>query len=145
MFEDIDNTITPASMLSRLQILDSYEPAFGFWPSGTNSVMRMEIAKMAIDVFLKYPCVDFHDTIIMVAAYLIHNNELSYHIDAMKLIDTKSPAVSVYNAHAHMCHTTLLTEENEELKAGYIALIALAKNVLETCIHLLGFYAPDKM
>ena len=41
--------------------------------------------------------------------------------------------------------TRILTEENEELKAGYIALIALAKNVLETCIHLLGFYAPDKM
>ena len=41
--------------------------------------------------------------------------------------------------------TRILTEENEQLKAGYIALIALAKNVLETCIHLLGFYAPDKM
>ena len=41
--------------------------------------------------------------------------------------------------------TRILTEENEELKAGYIALIALAKNVLETCIHLLGFYAPEKM
>ena len=41
--------------------------------------------------------------------------------------------------------TRILTEENEELKAGYIALIALAKNVLETCIHILGFSAPDKM
>ena len=41
--------------------------------------------------------------------------------------------------------TRILTEENGELKAGYIALIALAKNVLETCIYLLGFYAPDKM
>ena len=41
--------------------------------------------------------------------------------------------------------TRILTEENEELKAGYIALIALAKNILETCIDLLGFSAPDKM
>jgi len=41
--------------------------------------------------------------------------------------------------------TRILTEENEELKAGYIALIALAKNVLETCIDLLGFSAPEKM
>ena len=41
--------------------------------------------------------------------------------------------------------TRILSEENEELKAGYIALIALAKNVLETCIDLLGFSAPDKM
>ena len=41
--------------------------------------------------------------------------------------------------------TRILTEENEELKAGYIAMIALAKNVLETCIDLLGFSAPEKM
>ena len=41
--------------------------------------------------------------------------------------------------------TRILTEENEELKAGYISLIGLAKNVLETCIHILGFSAPEKM
>ncbi|MBQ8797248.1 MAG: arginine--tRNA ligase [Oscillospiraceae bacterium] len=41
--------------------------------------------------------------------------------------------------------TRILTEEDEGLKAGYIALIALAKNVLEACIDLLGFSAPEKM
>ena len=41
--------------------------------------------------------------------------------------------------------TRVLGEENEELKAGYIALIGLAKNILETCIHILGFSAPEKM
>ncbi len=41
--------------------------------------------------------------------------------------------------------TPILKEENEELKAGHIALIALAKNVLETCISILGFSAPEKM
>ena len=41
--------------------------------------------------------------------------------------------------------TPILKEENEELKAGHIALIGLSKNVLETCISLLGFSAPDKM
>ena len=41
--------------------------------------------------------------------------------------------------------TRILTEENEQLKAGYISLIALAKNVLEQCIDLLGFSAPEKM
>ena len=41
--------------------------------------------------------------------------------------------------------TPILKEENEELKAGHIALIGLAKNILETCIHLLGFSAPEKM
>ena len=41
--------------------------------------------------------------------------------------------------------TRILGEENEQLKAGYIALIGLAKNILEVCIDLLGFSAPDKM
>ena len=41
--------------------------------------------------------------------------------------------------------TRILTEENEDLKAGYIALIGLAKNILETCIGILGFSAPEKM
>ena len=41
--------------------------------------------------------------------------------------------------------TRILGEENEDLKAGYIALIGLAKNVLEACIHILGFSAPEKM
>ena len=41
--------------------------------------------------------------------------------------------------------TRILSEENEELKAGYIALIALARNILETCIGILGFSAPEKM
>ena len=41
--------------------------------------------------------------------------------------------------------TRILTEEDAQLKAGYIALIALAKNILETCIGILGFSAPDKM
>jgi arginyl-tRNA synthetase len=41
--------------------------------------------------------------------------------------------------------TPILKEEDEETKAGHIALIGLAKNVLETCIHILGFSAPEKM
>ena len=41
--------------------------------------------------------------------------------------------------------TRILGEADEGLKAGYIALIGLAKNILETCIGLLGFSAPEKM
>ncbi len=41
--------------------------------------------------------------------------------------------------------TRILSEENEELKAGYISLIGLAKNILEKCIYILGFSAPEKM
>ena len=41
--------------------------------------------------------------------------------------------------------TRILTEEDKEKQAGYISLIGLAKNVLETCIDILGFSAPEKM
>ncbi len=41
--------------------------------------------------------------------------------------------------------TRILGEEDKSLQAGYIALIALAKRVLEQCIDLLGFSAPEKM
>ena len=41
--------------------------------------------------------------------------------------------------------TPILKEENEEVKAGHIALIGLAKNILEQSIQLLGFEAPEKM
>ena len=41
--------------------------------------------------------------------------------------------------------TRILSEEDKSLQAGYIALIALAKNILEQCIALLGFSAPEKM
>ena len=41
--------------------------------------------------------------------------------------------------------TPILKEEDETKKAGYIALMGLAKNILETCISLLGFRAPEKM
>ncbi len=41
--------------------------------------------------------------------------------------------------------TRILTEEDLDLQAGYIALIGLAKKILESCIDLLGFAAPEKM
>ena len=41
--------------------------------------------------------------------------------------------------------TPILKEEDEKVKAGHIALIALAKNILEQCITILGFTAPEKM
>ncbi len=41
--------------------------------------------------------------------------------------------------------TRILTEENKELQQGYISLIGLAKGILEQCIAILGFSAPEKM
>ena len=41
--------------------------------------------------------------------------------------------------------TRILGEEDRNKQAGYIALIGLAKDVLEQCIDILGFSAPEKM
>lgn len=50
------------------------------------------------------------------------------------------------NAFNHFYHETkILTEEDAQKKAGWIALLAMTKDVLETCIDLLGFSAPERM
>ena len=41
--------------------------------------------------------------------------------------------------------TRILGEEDKQKQAGYISLISLAKGVLEKCIEILGFSAPEKM
>lgn len=50
------------------------------------------------------------------------------------------------NAFNRFYHETkILTEPDTETQAGWIALIMLTKDVLETCIDLLGFSAPERM
>ena len=41
--------------------------------------------------------------------------------------------------------TMLLKEEDERRQSSYIRLITLTKGVLETCIDVLGFQAPERM
>ncbi|MDO5407610.1 MAG: arginine--tRNA ligase [Eubacteriales bacterium] len=50
---------------------------------------------------------------------------------------------NVFNSFYH--DTRILAEENREQQAGWIQLITLTKDVLEACIHVLGFEAPDRM
>ena len=50
------------------------------------------------------------------------------------------------NAFNRFYHETkILSEEDEEKKAGYIALLSITKKVLEACIDMLGFEAPERM
>lgn len=50
------------------------------------------------------------------------------------------------NAFNRFYHETkILSEENEEKQAGYIALLSITKRVLEACIDMLGFEAPERM
>ena len=52
----------------------------------------------------------------------------------------------VANAFNKFYHETkILAEEDAQKRAGYIALLKLTKDVLETCIDLLGFEAPERM
>lgn len=46
----------------------------------------------------------------------------------------------------HFYHETkILAEENEARRNSYLRLIGLVQRILETCIDMLGFEAPDKM
>jgi arginyl-tRNA synthetase len=50
------------------------------------------------------------------------------------------------NAFNRFYHETkILTEEEEMRRQSYIKLLALTKSILETCIALLGFEAPERM
>ncbi len=53
---------------------------------------------------------------------------------------------SIANAFNSFYHETkILAEEDQELKKSFIALLGLTKDILETCIDVLGFSAPEKM
>lgn len=50
------------------------------------------------------------------------------------------------NAFNHFYHETkIMAEEDDMIQAGYICLLELARGILETCIDVLGFSAPEKM
>lgn len=50
---------------------------------------------------------------------------------------------NAFNSFYH--ETKILTEPDETTKAGFIALLVLTRDILETCIFLLGFEAPERM
>lgn len=50
------------------------------------------------------------------------------------------------NAFNRFYHETkILTEEDEIKKSGWIALLVLTRDILETCIDVLGFSSPERM
>lgn len=50
------------------------------------------------------------------------------------------------NAFNRFYHETkILTEEDQAKKESYLALLMLVKNILEACIDMLGFEAPERM
>ncbi len=52
----------------------------------------------------------------------------------------------IANAFNRFYHETkIVTEENDEKKSGWVALLILVRDILETCIDVLGFSAPERM
>lgn len=50
---------------------------------------------------------------------------------------------NAFNSFYH--ETKILSEENQDQKESFIQLLSLTRKVLETCIDLLGFEAPERM
>ncbi len=52
----------------------------------------------------------------------------------------------IANAFNRFYHETkIISEEDEQKKAGWIALLMLTRDILEACIEVLGFSAPERM
>lgn len=79
--------------------------------------------------------------------------ELSRYNDVMEtsFMDTAPHKICQYifelaNAFNSFYHDVkILTEEDKARQASYVQLISLVKSVLENCIHVLGFEAPERM
>ena len=50
---------------------------------------------------------------------------------------------NAFNGFYH--DTRILAEQDTDIQKSYIALLVLTKSVLEVCIDLLGFEAPERM
>ncbi len=89
----------------------------------------------------------------------VQDSETGLYLTLCKFADTMEAAYSERAPHKicqfiyelsesfnHFYHENkILANEDEDRKASYIQLLVLVKNVLEQCIELLGFSAPDRM
>ena len=50
---------------------------------------------------------------------------------------------NAFNSFYH--ETKIMSEEDEKAQKSYIRLLQLTKSILETCIDVLGFSAPERM
>ena len=52
----------------------------------------------------------------------------------------------IANAFNRFYHETkILSEEDEKKRAEWIQLLVLTRDILESCIHVLGFSSPERM
>ena len=96
------------------------------------------------DVKLLSACSDSEKALMLEAAKfnsVIENTleELAPHKICAYIYDL----ANTFNRFYH--ETKILAEEDKERQASFIALLTVTKKVLETCIDLLGFEAPERM
>lgn len=93
---------------------------------------------------VREPSDDFEKTLMLEAAKFNGVIETVYEESAPH--KTCAYIYDLANAFNKFYHETkILTEEDETKRSGYIALLRLVKEILETCIDLLGFEAPERM
>lgn len=109
-------------------ILAKYQVAGGVLQNG-----RIGLAASASEKSLMLELTRFAPTIYQAYEEIAPHKICSYIYDL----------ANEFNRFYH--ETKILSEENEEQRASWIALLDLTKRVLETCIDLLGFEAPERM
>ena len=95
--------------------------------------LRIAAAKSDGEKALMLEAAKYND--VMAASY----EELAPHKICAYIYDL----ANAFNRFYH--ETKILAEEEEETKKSYLALLLLVKEILESCIDVLGFEAPERM
>ena len=97
-------------------------------------------------IYLDFPSVGATENILMAAATAEGRTVIENAAEELAPHKICSYVYDLSNAYNRFYHETkILSEEDENKKKGYIALIKLTKDVLETCVDLLGIEAPERM
>ena len=108
-------------------ILNKYKESAG------QEAMEIHAAANECEKALMLEAVKFNDIINIVYEETAPHKICAYMYDL----------ANAFNKFYH--ETKILSEEDETRRAGYIALLKLVKEILEKCIDLLGFEAPERM
>lgn len=100
---------------------------------GRTEGLEFREAKSASEKALEMALVQFNAMIWSAAEEIAPHKVCAYIYDL----------ANAFNRFYH--ETKILVEEDAARRESYIALLLLTKDVLETCIDLLGFSAPEKM
>ena len=105
----------------------------GLMEEGAEKAMNVRPAKSQAEKDLMLALVRFQDMIEMAYA------EIAPHRICAYLYET----ANAFNRFYH--ETKILAEEDQADRDSYLSVLGLTKDIMETCIELLGFTAPEQM